>query len=366
MSIHQTVKKAILRYILGNSGEFPSQYRPPANISVEANKHWPIFWKKYGEFIIDSGKGDLDKTWAAAAAIFRNSCLKRNITPFKETEKITDTNSRSYLQKRFISNRKKLIKNGVSIIRAILKSKMATSANKEKFHKVHYNKTKEQISFISVISLDLMHSYSKLEQHITEFLKERGFEHDKHFILTDGITDLVIYADSKIKNRLNVYYVMHFTPAHVKYILNVADSAINTMDKLLGEAEKEFKLLLRKVESTVITADINYSSKPDWDIDFETPLTKQEQQNLLDIIKTVDETTADSLTSQFYIEYIIASSTTPQFKYCLVKALVNAFKLNNLVCPLPWEQAAKNPDDWFNPTFYIKRIQHEELEENEE
>ena len=378
--IHQLIKKSILRSLLGSSEVFPDQYNPPNHISKEGLKHWPAFWKKHGEFILESGKGDQSKTWAAAVAIFVNSCLKRNIKPFTKasqesnepsepsTEEVTDSKSRAYMRKRFMSNRQKSVKNSASIIRYLIKTKTVKKALEEKFHKVYYSDTKKQISFLTSTPVELVKPYSEIKTFISDFLAKKDFKKGKkHFILTDGITDIIITPDDKNEKRLNVFSVMHFTPAHVEFIVSRPDSEIDTIDKLLLAATEEFKNLIADINVGLIASyHHNPFSKPEWDIDFNTPLTEQEQKDIFEIIKHVDKTTVDKFTEQFYIEYIIAGEATPQYKYQLVRALIAAFKAHDLIIPLAWEKAAEDPDDWFNPFFYKKRLLREEDEELEE
>lgn len=362
MSIHQLVKRSILRTLLKGS-VFPDQYNPPKQISKEGLEHWPKFWKKHGEKILESGGGDLDKTWAATVAFFSNSCMKRNIDPFVKTDKVTDTKTREYMKKRFRIGRQNSIKSSSSIIKSLLKSKTVVKVSSEEFYKVYYSEAKKQISFLTVTKLDLKDTYLKLKDFITKFLKDKGFEAGKHFLLRDKIIDIIISVDETSKKRLNVYTVIHFTPAHVKFIVSKPESEIDTIDKLLLAAKDEFQLLIKQTPVGMIGSFINPFNSQEWNVDFNVPLTEEEQNDIFEIIKNVDKSTEDRFTDQFCIDYLVASDTTPQYKYQLIKALIVAFEAHDLIVPLSWKKAAENPDDYFNPFFYKKRIQQEELED---
>jgi len=152
---------------------------------------------------------------------------------------------------------------------------------------------------------------------------------------------------------------MHFTPAHVKYIVTEEPKNIDTMDKLISVATISFKKLLKDLPGGLMASFT--SPFPPLTIDFNTPLTKEEEENIFSIIKNLNKKTVDKYTKNFYIDYIVDGINTPQYKYALVKALVAAFTANNFICPVTWKQAADNPEEWFDPISYKKRIQEEEL-----
>jgi len=353
---------SLLEYIILSSKEngLPDNDYPPAYSTEEALKLWPYFWEKYREDILKQSKGDPKKTWAATVAIFRNHCLKRNVIPFehaevKEGDVSPHSETKDYMVNRFISNRKKLTSANAVIIKSLIRGGVVKSVEKEKMYKVSYSENRKIFDFVSIIQLNLTDDYSNIESRIKGILVNKNFEKEKHFVRTDGNTDIILYEDKTKDDKMNLYNVMHYTPAHVKLIIGDDKNTANTMEKLTTIASHAFKDLLKK---TVSNVDMIGNILDTQYIDFSSPLTEEEKNGIKDNIRGINKYTANTFINTYTLDYI-RNLGTPVFQFYLVKALIHSFKLMNLKPYVFWYDIVNDPDTYLNPSIYLEQEDEE-------
>lgn len=279
----------------------------PTNIAPSAKKLWGEFWDKYKDKVINIP--DIKTQWAAAVAIFRNYCLKRDVVPFNEvgasgpkvkTREAKDTSL--YMNKRFNLAREKIKKKVQNIFKKFTVS-VGRRVLKEKLSSITYNPKISQFEIESILPLKLQAGTRPID--LKQYLESVGFVKAKNGWNQDLGSHSI--TAKKAGDTLEVFLTIRFTKDH---ILNLLGLSGTTDDSTV------IKKLSKRVKQAMTENTIMLSA------DFENEPVDKEDQETID--KSLENLSPNDAKMTYGLEYI-RSLGDPIFQYHLVTALLDKY-----------------------------------------
>lgn len=279
----------------------------PTNISPAAKKLWGEFWDKYKDKVVNIP--DIKTQWAAAVAIFRNYCLKRDVVPFNEVssspkvklKEVKDTSV--YMNKRFDLARDKIKKKVQSLFKKFTVS-VGRKILKEKLGSITYNPKISQFEIESIIPMKLQAGTRPVD--LKTYLEGIGFIKTRNGWNQDlGSHSITV---KKSGSDLDLFLTIRFTKAHIISLLQLPETTDDsTIIKKLGKRVKK-----SMTENTIMLSSIDFENEP---------IEKEDQDT---INKSLDNLSPNDAKMTYGLDYI-RSLGDPIFQYHLVNALLEKY-----------------------------------------
>jgi hypothetical protein len=331
---------------------YPSGKSIPSGLTPKAEAYWPEFWKKHGKAI--SQRGDAISQWKMALAIFRNSCLKRNIPPFKAAS--LDKDTAVALESRYKVAKERLRMRLKNVVRSLIREELVKKVYKEQFDNVRYDPELGGYVSTTYFIVDLNKGDSEEAQKL---LRSMGFKRKGSTYVLPVETHKIEAKFSSKKPQVVFYSSAVFNKQITKYILRLKDDDLLdkklVFNKLAKKVKQELKdyALAQKLFAGAAYLDFDNAA---------SRISSEEQDALATVMQHIKEQ-GSSVIANTYTSSLISTLGSPFFQYALATALIALFTERGEK-PMPvWEDIVKDPSFYLDPRE--RKLVEEQVETDE-
>ncbi len=230
------------------SGKLPSAKNPPRQLSKNGLEAWPLFWKKYGKIIKQSGDNNLERTWAAAIALWRKYTINKKITTFTNKGDTTfrSKDDHAKIRKLVLGNRKKLLNKMINVASSMKKAGLIKKVFKEKVKDIFYHPTKSLYRLTTIAEAPFNKNISYNSHDLIFLFKAKGFTKKKgRFTHTIGSNKIEIFPNEK-GDRLLFRNVLNITRPQINSFLKTRDEHLKDKDVVIKNLKKELNKMIKE------------------------------------------------------------------------------------------------------------------------